>query len=137
MKPIKITSDNAAAIEAALLAANGRAHLHAYTEYREIASVARNAEDKLIKLVGKTHAAGARYTDTSGVPVSKSYAKKAFHRAATTVMLERRATGWYLTRVSANTVGKDGGGPGELTLTPAQAEHAVAIFKRQFSTKAA
>ena len=47
MKPIKITAENAAAIEAALKEVNGRAYQHAYTSLGEVEALAKTAEKRL------------------------------------------------------------------------------------------
>jgi len=135
MKPIKINIKNKAAIEAALKAVNGAAHTHALTEFNDVADVANAGEARLLRLIPKYAAPGARFDFTSGNPVSSAYAKKSWGaRCATRVVLLRRTTGWYLESTSAQGIYKEGGGPGELILTRAQSEIAVQQFKLQFTT---
>ena len=125
--PIRITEANAAAIEAALKAVNGKAEAHAYTTFGEIDSLAAAAEAKLeaLGLPKSSHRCGALWTETSGSAVSNSYAKKAFGRAATRVRLQRRPSGWYLVGAVATTIGASGGGKGELILSAEQDAEAV------------
>ena len=136
-KQIRITEENAAAIEAALHAVNGTARQHSFTDYAEIAAVAESAEKEVVALVGKTHAAGATWVETSGQAMCNAYAKKARTRVATTVRLERRPSGWFMTDVRKVEIWQTGGGPGLLTLTQAQADRAVEIFRRRFAVSPA
>lgn len=132
MKQIKITVENSAAIEAALLAANGKAHNHCFTRFEEILGIAAVAEAALIKLVGsKGYAAGAIFTQTSGDQVSKAYEKKCRERIATRIRLQRRPAGWFLIEASKSSVYREGGGS-FMSLTPAQAERAVKLLKASF-----
>jgi hypothetical protein len=132
-KPIRITEENATAIESALHAVNGTARQHSFTDYAEIAAVAESAEKEVAALVGKTHAAGAMWAETSGQAVCNAYAKQSRTRVATTVRLERRPSGWFLADVKKTKIWQQGGGSGLLTLTQAQADRATEIFRRRFS----
>jgi hypothetical protein len=132
-KPIRITEGNATAIEAALHAVNGTARQHSFTDYAKIAAVAESAEKEVSALVGKTHASGATWVETSGEAVCNSYAKQSRTRVATTVQLERRSSGWFLTGVAKTEIWQSGGGAGRLTLTQVQADRAAEIFRRRFS----
>ncbi len=138
MSPIKITTDNAAAIEAALKAVNGKALQHAYAVAYEIEGLAEDAEKQLESLgLPKSGRVGASWTQTSGGKVSNSYAKKCHSRTATAVRLERRSTGWFLIEAKKVEVGQSGGGAGLLTLTQAQADDATRRFRARFAVKAA
>ena len=64
MKPIPIAAHNAEKIEAALRAVNGSASRHAYTSFNDIAAEAARAERKVLALLTKTQAAGARFLST-------------------------------------------------------------------------
>lgn len=132
-KQIRITEENATAIEAALHAVNGTARQHSFTDYAEIAAVAESAEKEVVALVGKTHAAGATWVETSGQAMCNAYAKKARTRVATTVKLERRPSGWFLASITKTEIWQAGGGAWMLTLTQAQADRATEIFRRRFS----
>ena len=136
--PIRITKSTAAAIEAALKAVNGRAESHAYSLFSEIEALAETAEARLEALgLPKSRRAGAQWAEISGAAVSNSYAKKAFHRAATSVRLIRRASGWYLQSASATTIGAGGGGKGSLVLTAEQDAEAVRRLRAGYSVMAA
>ena len=136
--PIRITEANAAAIEAALKAVNGKAEAHAYTAFGEIEALAEAAEARLEALgLPKTQRTGALWTETSGSAVSNSYAKKAFHRAATIVQLQRRPSGWFLVSAFATTIGASGGGKGGLILSAEQDAEAVRRLRASYSVKPA
>lgn len=133
MKAIKITEENKAAIEAALSAVNGRATAHTFTKFSEIQYMAATAEAKFNTLsIPKAVRKGATWGETSGCAVANAYAKKCSTRAATWVTLERRSSDWFLTGAGKTEVYKDGGGPGRLTLTEAQAAKAIEVFSQQF-----
>jgi len=133
MKALKITEANAAAIEAALLAVNGKASAHAITAFSEIETIAQSAEAQLESLgIAKGRRAGAFYRKTSGEKMCNAYARKAHLRAATSVMLERRSTGWWLVSASKTDVWQSGGAE-RLHVTGPQADEAVAAVKAQFS----
>jgi len=138
MKPIKIELKNEGAIVLALGAVNGRAEAHAYTTFHEVARIAQAANLKISGLVGSdARAVGATVTATSGEAMSNAYAKKAFGtRPATRVVLERRATGWFLIHAERYGVYQQGGGADQMTLTQAQCDCAVARFKDQFRVAA-
>ena len=134
MKSIKISPENSLAIVAALKAVNGRADRHAFTTFNEVADLVTQANSSLAKtLLPKSEHKGARVKAVSGVAVSNAYAKKGFFRAATSVILERRSTGWFITAIVPATVNKSGGWQ-RLVLTPAQKELAMARFQATLHT---
>lgn len=138
MKPIKITVDNVAQIEAALQAVNGRAQAHCYTTFTEIESLAETAEDSLGDLgIPKGLRHGASWNETSGGRVSNSYDRNGHRRQATRVMIERRVSGWYLTTIAKAEISQQGGGAGRLTLTADQDAEAVRRMRSSYSVKAA
>lgn len=128
MKTIKVTKENAAAIEAALREANGKATAHTYTGYGQIAELAERAEENLLGLVAKKDAVGAKLYATSGEKVASSYRSQ---RNGTTVTLERRSTGWHLMEAKAVALFQEGGKPGQLFLTEQQSDLAVERFKKR------
>ena len=132
-KPIRITAENSAAIESALHVVNGTARQYAFTDYAEIAEIAAEAEKEVVALVGKTYASGAIFSKTSGKAVCNAYDRKSRTRVATTVKLDRRPSGWFLTNVKKTEIWQQGGGSGLLTLTQAQSDRAIDIFRRRFS----
>lgn len=130
MKAIKIAQANAAAIESALKAANGKAHEHTYTTFPEIDYLAQQAEKTVRELLNVADLPGATWAETSGGSVAKAYKSM---RNATRVTLVRKSTGWYLTDAQAVMIGTDGGGRGRLTLTAAQDVAAVAKLRKAYS----
>ena len=138
MKPIRITHDNEAVIQAALKEVNGNAKLHTYTDYHEVAAMATMVEQKLSRFLPKKAWKGAKWVETSGSAVSNAYSKKAFGpRPATTLTLEYRASGWFLVGIHKASVYQDGGGDGRLHLTRLQADEAVARFSSSFTVEKA
>lgn len=136
MKPIRITHTNRALIEAALLAANGRAEEHCYTFAHQVERQTQYAEAKLTALnVPKREWAGASFSVTSGAPVSNAYGKKTSTRRATRLTVERRATGWFLTNVECVDIYQKGGAPVRLTLTAPQSRIATLAFQAQFEVR--
>jgi len=122
MKPIKLTGANKIAIEAALLAVNGKACVHTYTRASELISDAALAELTLAKLgLPKSACKGASVVIASGQKLPSAYKYKVRITQATLV---RVATGWTLTELTS--VETWHGGGSMLTLTPAQDERIVA-----------
>jgi hypothetical protein len=137
-KAIKIVEDNAAAIEDALKAANGRAETHAYTAFYEVERLVKAAEGELAALdLPKADRIGARWTETSGGPVPNACDKKGHGSNATRVVLERRSAGWYLLSAQQVQIGKAGGGAGRLALTQKQADEAARRLLARFGLLAA
>jgi hypothetical protein len=131
MKAIKITTENAAAIEAALAAANGRATEHTYTDFDEIAYLAKEAEKSLHRLLGaERHFKGAQYLSVSGAEVPKSYK---YRRNATAVKIERKGAGWYLIAAWGVLVDYRGGRRDTLDLTSQQDQRAVERLRSGYS----
>jgi len=128
MKPIKVTRNNATAIEAALREVNGKATAHTFSDYFEIEATATEAERRLSELgIAKSRHVGARLACTSG----GAYAKKGALRVVTRIAIERRQSGWYLTKVSREWF-QQGGGPGQLYVTAAQRDEAWANVAAKF-----
>jgi hypothetical protein len=85
------------AVEAALLAVNGKSKEHTFTDYSKIAELVQDAELGLEKLgILKKDAAGAKFKAYSGKAVANSYK---YSRTGTTIELERKSTGWHLTSI--------------------------------------
>jgi hypothetical protein len=131
MKPIKITSKNAEAIEAELKRVNGKAHKHAYTDYPEILQLTINAQVRLGQLLYVKDWAGARWGETSGAHVANAYN---YMREATRVLIERRSKDWFLIDVQSARIGSQGGGAGHLYLTPEQDAAAKAKLEESYIT---
>lgn len=130
MKPIKIVRENAAKIQSLLADANGRATSHAYTTYSEVEAVALYSEIKLDKAgLPKKQRTGVLASSTSGGVVTNAYSKKSSTRAATKLVLERRATCWYLIDVQRTEVYQKGGGPVRVVMSPEQIHTCVTAFE--------
>jgi len=119
---IKITTSNAAAITAALLAVNGKATAHTYTRASEITACAEASEAALAKLGLPVSARkGASVVVASGQKLPSAYKYKVKITHATLV---RVATGWTLAELAS--VETWHGGGSQLSLTTAQDERIVA-----------
>ncbi len=102
MKPIKITAKNFDKIEEALKAVNGRATSHAITTAHLIDCISEEAEKRLEDAgVPKAARAGCRLTHVPEGPWAKAYKYAA---RTTRVVLERRATGWFLVHIEQDEV---------------------------------
>jgi hypothetical protein len=129
MKAIKITEKKADAIVSALHDINGRATRHAYTEYREIEEVAKEAEAALDAIgLQRKHRAGAEYTSTSGESVPNAYQHS---RIGTAVTLRRNTAGWQLVHIAQAKIYKEAG-RAYLTLTRDQDAIVVANIRRHY-----
>lgn len=130
-KRIKITESNKLAIVAALAQCNGKSEAHTYTTYAEIETIAFNAETKLLGLVTKKMASGAKFTSQSGKALPNAYK---YTRQVTSVQIERGSSDWYLVAAHGFTAYKDAGNS-RLILTLAQRDFAVHRFCTQFSVQ--
>lgn len=130
MKAIKVTADNATAIEAALAEVNGKATAHAYTTVQEIIEIAERGEKKLESLgVIKSARKGAGVWATSGGMVANSYK---YSRTVTHVKLERRSADWWLVEVSTASLFPNQGGMFHTRLTEAQDQMAIAALRKEY-----
>lgn len=126
---IKIEKKNQAAIEAELLAVNGRARDHAYTTFGAVEKIAQEFELQIQNLVGSQKASvGARVEATSGKDMPKAYR---YSRVGTTVTIQRCASGWFLVGVAGVTLYQQGG-KARLTLTDKQDGIAVLQLRSQY-----
>ena len=92
MTPIKITLANAAKINAALDAANGKATSHTIRACSEVIAIADDAEARL-SVLPKSERKGATLVHIPAGPSASAYKYAA---ATTRIVIERRATGWFL-----------------------------------------
>ena len=130
MKPIKINTDNADQIHAALAAVAGRAKTHTFLALHELTALAKEAECRLDDLgVPKKHRPGSEFFATSGGKLPKSYR---FKIIVTRVELKRFPEGWRLTCAQALEVWSGGGR--SLRLIAPQAEIAIAATQAKFQT---
>jgi len=132
-KSIKITAENASAIEAALLLVNGRATSHTYTNAKTIIDMALQTEKKLEKLeIAASSRSGAQFISVSGDSVANAYKST---RIATRVLLRRGSKDWFLTNIESATIWLSGGYQ-RLTLTAAQDEIVVAKIRKNYRVQA-
>lgn len=100
MKPIKITAQNAAKIEDALKEVNGKATSFALTSFYDVFDISGMADDKLGHLP-KKEKKGTEVFYTPCGPYASAYK---YGAKSTSIKMERRATGWFLTDVKEVTV---------------------------------
>ena len=133
--PIKITADNAAKINAALDAANGKATSHTIRSWVLVDSVADEAESRLSALP-KADRKGATLTHTPAGPWASAYKYAA---QTTRIVIERRATGWFLISADRAEVYPRAPQRDVMTISTYQrdeiARRAVAEFNVRTSTK--
>jgi hypothetical protein len=122
MKPIKI--EDAAAIEAALAAVNGRATTFTIKTAEQVARIAFKAEATLANSLTKAARTGAQVAYTPAGPSAKSYKQPA---TSTTIVLERRAAGWVLIAVGRATVYPRT--PSRLTILLSPEQHMAATIR--------
>ena len=136
MKALKITPENAAAIEAALAKVNGRGSRYAIARFDGCDGVnaeAYRAERKLEALgIPKSKRAGARFEVCSGGSVAKNYP---YPRNVTSLVLLRRGPGWYLVEARGHALFSDQTGYGRLSLTAGQDAAAVALFRKAYEVQ--
>jgi len=133
MKPIRIADRNAGPIEEALFAVNKKHFEHAFTTYYDVWERVGKAEIRLGELIPavKRHV-GARACCISGAPVAKAYK---YRRTGTRLLLERRATGWFLVGVEPVNLWQRDGGSVTLYLAPEQDAIAVANFRTKYQIR--
>jgi hypothetical protein len=129
MKALKITQANAAAIESALHAVNGRAITHAYTTFAEIERLAEFAERRLDTLgMKKGTRAGACVAANSAANMPNAYK---YPRIVTGVALVRKSEAWFLTFTCAFSTRGDATPP-TFTLTLSQDAELVANLRKNY-----
>lgn len=132
-KRLRITPANAGKIEALLATTNGRAKTHTYVGYSGIEFCAERSEKKLEGLgIPKKLRVEARCLWTSGGAIPKAYK---WSRRVTTLVLHRRATGWFLEGFWRGEEWGDSPGA-ELTLTPEQWESAKKALRKEYGISA-
>ena len=134
MKSIKINAANAAAIQAALLAVNGKSCTHTFNAL-EIIIIAEAAEVEALGLLGnKKDVIGATVFAGSGDKLPNAYK---YGRHVNQITIQRRASGWWLVYICCfGTIDKSAGST-RLTLTAEQDAKAVARFKKSYGVKQA
>ncbi|KAA0677636.1 hypothetical protein [Roseomonas genomospecies 6] len=120
-KRIKITAENADALEAALKAGQGRAQVNTFSVER-LVRVAEKAEEELADLLPKAERKGARFVRRDAGPAANAYSYK---QGATKVTIERGSSAWYLLDIERVEAHPRQPGLSDLLLTPAQKAEAV------------
>jgi hypothetical protein len=107
MKPIKLVYANAELIAQKLAEVNGKATEHVFTNYWSIVDPLKEAEDLLVaSLLPKSAWKGVQLVVSSGKKMPNAYTYK---RKATKVLIERKASGWFILEISETSVFQDGG----------------------------
>lgn len=131
MKALKITAENASAIESALREVNGKATSHTFTKYREIELIAHAAEKKLESLgIPKAIRNGAWAIQESGEILPARYKYQA---TTTKVCLDRKSNGWYLTRIEQDKLYPKSKPYSEFYLTEEQDIKAIEVLRRNYN----
>lgn len=122
---IKFNIKNETKINAALDSVNGRASDHTYTTYADFAADAWRIAHKIEKLLGgKKYCIGAKFSIESGDSVLHAYK---YSRIGTRVLLECRASGWFITDIQRVDI-YSRGGSSTITFTQAHHEQAVKVL---------
>jgi hypothetical protein len=129
VKAIKIAPENRAAIESALETVNGRAWRHCFDRYSEIEEVVKAAEQWLNDRLPKSMWKGAQYEKQSGQTLAKAYKNSA---RTTTIRIERRASGWFLTQVKPSVLWPDRRPVEQVYLTQAQSADILRRVRVQY-----
>ena len=126
--PIKIAMNNAAKIWSALDAANGKAKSHTIRSAATVCDIAADAESMLSALP-KADRKGATLVHIPAGPSASAYKYAA---ATTRIVIERRATGWFLISAERAEVYPRAAQRTAMTISPAQrdeiARRAVSEF---------
>jgi len=127
---IPISEENIPKLQHALDLVQGRAKQHVFTG-QDVFILALRAEQQLLGLLTKTAAPGAKASARSGTALPNAYK---YSRIVTRIEMVRGAKDWCFAGASVESAFKDAGRLG-LTLTPAQADLAVARFRQNFSVE--
>jgi hypothetical protein len=132
MKQLKIIEGNETEIADLLFSVNGRASQHTFN-VAEIFGIARDAENAAVALLGSKKAiVGAQVSMRSGGAVPNAYK---YARQMNFITIERRSSCWWIIDLDNRESYEQAQGRLRLTLTPAQAESAVARFKTGFGVR--
>jgi hypothetical protein len=130
MKPIKITVENTAAIEAALKAVNGKAEAHTYTSAYSIFAMADRFDARLDKLgLPKGMRSGARYISQSGSILPAAYKNTAI---TTRVVIERRSNAFWLIAIEPDRLYPKSKPFVGMILTEAQDAKAIEVLRQGY-----
>lgn len=128
---IKISLDNAEAIESALSAVNGKSSVHAFTTAQEIVDAAADAEGRLAGLsIPVSKRQGASAGVLSGGSVVNAYKYK---RTATYVRMVRGSQHWFIAFIQKQTLFPNNHGGLYIFLSDSQDSIAVQQLRMQYT----
>ena len=127
---IPITEENIPKLQHALDLVQGRAKQHVFTG-QDVVILSLRAEQQLLGMLPKTAAQGAKASARSGTALPNAYK---YSRIVTRIELSRGVRDWCFVGASVESAFREAGRLG-LTLTPAQADLAVARFRQNFSVE--
>lgn len=127
---IPITEENIPKLQHALDLVQGRAKQHVFTG-QDVVILSLRAEQQLLGMLPKTAAPGAKASARSGTALPNAYK---YSRIVTRIELSRGVKDWCFVGASVESAFREAGRLG-LTLTPAQADLAVARFRQNFSVE--
>jgi len=131
-KSIKIEYKNHAIIDAALRAINGKKGSHTFYLSHQIDNIAKEAEEKLESLsIPKKYRAKAQYIAQSGEELPSAYK---YHASTTSVIIERKSTGWYIIDIKSTTLYPRTKPTRVLLLTKNQDEIAISVTRLKYFT---
>jgi len=129
-KAIKIEYKNSQAIESELRAINGKKDSHTFYLSHQIDNIAKEAEEKLELLsIPKKYRSGAIYAAQSGEELPSAYK---YHASTTSVIIERKSTGWYIIDIKSTTLYPRTKPTRTLRLTKNQDEIAIAFTRSKY-----
>ena len=129
MKAIKFDVKNAEKINAILAAINGKATDHTYKTFTEMVAACNFGISRAENLVGgKKYAIGIKIMVESGHSVKSAYK---YSRIGTSVRLECRASGWFITNISRADIWAKGG-QSTIHMTPSHHQRAVEVLGRGY-----
>jgi len=127
---IKISTQNTAALEAALANANGRSTAHTFKSAGDIIECARQAEAQLQSLsLAKGSRSGAIASAISGGSIPNSYK---YTRITSIAILERGSAAWFLVEVGTCESFRRTAGAVYVSLTASQDSEVTATFRSKF-----
>ena len=127
---ITINDENIPKLQEALDLVQGRAKQHVFSG-QDVLILALRAEQQLLGLLPKKAAPGGKANARSGTALPNGYK---YSRIVTRIELVRGAKDWCLVSAHVESAFRDAGLLG-LTLTPAQADLAMARFRQTFSVE--
>ncbi len=129
MKAIKFDVKNAEKINAILDEVNGIAASHTYNKFTDMFADCNNQISRAENLVGgKKYAIGIKIIVESGDSVKSAYK---YTRIGTSVTLECRSSGWFITNICRADIWAKGG-QSSIHMTPSHHERAVEVLRRDY-----